>query len=354
MSRESRETFLQNYFSDVRSIGMLFLVCALIAILTHLFNQIGLLVNFAFSLSFGVPISLLESFLRTRRRPFSDRVINVLSVAIGCCVGMVFVYSYLVWAGHIEFGYIGPMLFINFAIAFMFSASAFYFFWAQYRTQSLTLALRSEQLKAAEHDSLRQQAENRLLQSQMEPHFLFNTLATVQSLIDIDAQQAKHMIGDLSSMLRASMSNASRDQCPLSQEIALVHAYLNIQKVRFGDRLHVRVHIDEHLNTVPIMPMLIQPLVENSVRHAAEGSMQAVTVHLDVREMDGRIRIRVTDDGSGSSTSAAGNGLSLQNIRQRLSNRYGESGTLESGATETGWLSELCFPIPPVTAERPS
>ncbi|EAR07537.1 sensor histidine kinase [Reinekea blandensis] len=351
MSTDTRETFLHNYFSDLRSIGLLLLVCALIAVLTHLFNQIGWLVNFGFSLSFGIPISILESFLRTRSWGLSDRTINLLSIIIGCIIGMVAVYSYLVWAGHIPFGYFGPLLFVNFAIAFMFSAAAFYFFWSQYRTQSLTLALQAEQLKVAENNSLRQQAENRLLQAQMEPHFLFNTLATVQSLIDIDAQQAKYMIGDLSNILRASMSNASRDDCLLSQELELVHAYLSIQRVRFGDRLRVEERVDSSLLDETMMPMLIQPLIENSVRHAAEGAMQPVTIELDISAQQGVLKIEIADNGAGSSATHNGHGLSLTNIRQRLNNRYGDQATLQSGPTEQGWRSVIRFPMQPETEE---
>lgn len=345
MSEQQRETFLQNYFSDPRSIAMLFIVCGFIATLTHLFNQIGLLINFGFSLGFGVPISVLESYFRTRKNPWPDMVINVVSVVLGCFIGIIGVYSFLVLGEYVPFGYFGPLLFVNFAIAMFFSASAFYIFWSRYRNQTLTMALQSEQLKAAENENLRQKAENRLLQAQMEPHFLFNTLANIQSLIDIDQAMAKRMIGDLSSMLRAAMNNSSRDGCSLSQELDLVRAYLNIQKVRFGDRLRVKESIDPMLLNVPVLPMLIQPLVENSVKHATEKAMSEITISLSVQVEDGQVQVCVQDDGDNSDGSTQGNGLSLNNIRQRLTNRYGDQASLNSRSTDTGWRTDIFFPM---------
>lgn len=345
MTDVKRKKFLEEYFSNPRSIVLLFVVCAFIAVCTHLFNQLGLLINFGFSLGFGIPISLLESFLRTRRRPWPDMVINVVSVVGGCLIGIVLVYSFLVFNGYIPFGFFGPLLFINFAIAMFFSASAFYFFWSLYRTQALTLALQAEKLKAAESENMRQTAENRLLQSQMEPHFLFNTLANIQSLIDFDSEQAKQTVADLSNMLRAAMTNASRDRCQLDQELELVRAYLNIQKVRFGDRLKVTEHIDPTLLNEPVLPMLVQPLVENSVKHAAEASMQSVTIEIIVRQDDGLLKIEVVNDGGQTEPNLTGNGISLNNIRQRLELQFGSQASLHSQPTENGWRSRLTLPM---------
>jgi sensor histidine kinase YesM len=240
----------------------------------------------------------------------------------------------------------GSLFYINFGIAFIFSGIAFYFFWSRYRNQTLTLALKNQQLKAAELENLKQQAENRLLQAQMEPHFLFNTLANIQSLVDIEPKLAKQLIGDLSNMLRASLNYSTQDHCRLSEELEFVRAYLSIQRVRLGDRLIVNEEIQSSLLDETMMPMLIQPLVENAIRHGVEKSIHPVTLTLTVEEDGHHLVIRIEDDHQVVSASDGGFGITLNNIRHRLHNRYGERATIVSraNANATGWVSELRIP----------
>jgi len=339
------QTFWRGYFAHKKSIVMLVLVCFFIAILTNLFNQIGLLVNMGFSLCFGVPISMLETFFRTRKNPMHDTLINVLAVLLGCAFGTFCVYGFLVWQEYIPFGYFGELFLVNFGIAFIFSTAAFYFFWSRYRNQELTLALKDQQLKAAELQNLRQRAENRLLQSQMEPHFLFNTLANIQTLVDMDPKSAKAMIADLSLMLRSSLKNSSQDSCSLEQELSLVRAYLSIQSVRVGERLHIKEDIDESLLAINIIPMIMQPLVENSIKHGVEKSIGDVFLTIKVACENECLILEIADNCSGTKESGTGLGISLNNIRQRLSNRYSDRATLVSEKQISGWQNKITIPL---------
>ena len=287
---------------------------------------------------------MIETFFQTRRNKMPDWVINMMSVLMGASIGSSTVYTYLVMHGHIEFGDFGRWFWINFGFGVFMSAVAFYFFWSRYRNQTLTLELKDQQLKASELEALKQQAENRLLQSQMEPHFLFNTLANIQSLVDIDPDKAKAMIGHLSQMLRASLANSSHDSCSLAQELHLVRAYLAIQKVRLGDRLIVVEDIEEALESKTVLPMSIQPLVENTVKHAIEQSVEAVTLTISAHEEDDVLCIVVRDTGK-SDDSSNGLGISLENIRKRLKNRFGEQASISSQAQPQGWQTELRLPL---------
>jgi sensor histidine kinase YesM len=320
--------------------------------MTNALNGMGYGWNVLFSFCYGFPISLIETFLRTRPKPASEATINFLSVALGSVVGTVVVYTYLIKKEIIPIGEISWELILNFGFGFSISAIAFYFFWSRYRNQSLTLALRDQQLKAAELENLKQQAENRLLQSQMEPHFLFNTLANIQSLIDIDADMAKGMINDLSQMLRASLKNSSQDQCTVNQEMALVRAYLNIQSVRIGDRLTVEETIEVDASHRKIIPMIIQPLLENSIKHGVEQCVGNCTIELSAYVTKQALIIKVEDNCASATSSTPGHGLSLNNIQTRLTNTYGNQAKLISEKTDLGWFTQVTIPF--IAAEDPS
>lgn len=344
LSEELEMNFFKAYFENPKSVLLLVVVCAFIAILTNALNDIGYFSNLLFSFSYGFPISLIETFLQTRKKKLPESLINVISVSVGALFGSATVYAYLVFNGFIDAGDFGRWFWINFGFGVFMSAVAFYFFWSQYRNQALTLALRNQQLKASELEMLKQQAENRLLQSQMEPHFLFNTLANIQSLVDIDPARAKSMIGHLSQMLRGSLANSASDRCTLDQEMQIVRAYLAIQSVRIGDRLIVEEHIDETLNQYNVLPMSIQPLVENTVKHAVENSISKVKLQVSARRVDDHLCITVQDTGKVTSHKK-GHGISLSNIRQRLRNQFGEHASLISEPQEEGWMTVLQLPL---------
>lgn len=345
MTTRKKPSALKNYFSEIKSLAILLVVCTVVATFFNFLNDLGFWINVGFSLGFGIPITLIETVLRTYFRKLSELIISLISVFGGCSVGMVIVYAYLVSIGVFPFGEVSLIFFLNFAIALGVSGLSFYLFWSQYRNKTLALALKTEQLKAAENANLRQQAENRLLQTQMEPHFLFNTLATVQTLIDIDPPAAKQTIGDLSGILRAAMSNAERDECLLEEELAIVRAYLNIQSLRFGDRLIVEENIDESTLKAAVLPMTIQPLVENSIRHAVEHALKPVTVQITIKRTDEALTIVVTDNGEHDSPQSKGNGVSVVNIQKRLKNRFGENAHFTSTAAKPGWRSEFKIPV---------
>jgi sensor histidine kinase YesM len=342
---DSKKGLWAVYTSNVRSIGFLIVVCSVIALATNFINEVGYWQNLIFSFCYGFPISLIETQMRLWRRPLPDYLINIISVLIGSFIGTSVVYSYLVKNNIVPFGEMSALLIFNFGFGFAISAAAFYFFWSRYRNQALTLALRDQQLKAAELENLKQQAEYRLLQSQMEPHFLFNTLANIQSLIDIDAHAAKNMVSDLSQMLRASLKYSSQEFCTVEQEINLVRAYLGIQSIRMGERLIINESIAEDALACSIIPMVIQPLVENSIKHGVEKSTGTCTIELVVNMEGEKIDICVSDDCKSALASNPGHGISLKNINQRIHSRFGDAATLTSEQTEQGWSTRISLPI---------
>ncbi|HEY8878353.1 MAG TPA: sensor histidine kinase [Roseateles sp.] len=175
------------------------------------------------------------------------------------------------------------------------------------------------------------EAQLKLLQGQIEPHFLFNTLANVQSLIDFDPERAKLMLERFTDYLRASLGQLRGDSTTLAQEFAMLEAYLGLMQLRMGERLKVQLSLPADLGSVELPPLLAQPLVENAIHHGLEPKIAGGTVAVSARRVDGRLWIEVADDGQGldAPKRRGGNGVALGNIRERLKARFGPSATLE-------------------------
>ena len=175
------------------------------------------------------------------------------------------------------------------------------------------------------------QAQLQLLQAQIEPHMLFNTLANLQGLIAIDPDRAQAMLDQLIVYLRATLSSSRGSGTTLGQEFALMEAYLGLMAVRMGERLRFTLDLPDALRAVPIAPMLLQPLVENAILHGLEPKIDGGHVHVGARAADGLLSITIGDTGLGleaASAKSGGTRLGLANTRERLHAMYGERAAL--------------------------
>ena len=177
-----------------------------------------------------------------------------------------------------------------------------------------------------------ERAEKQLLQShlnvlrlQLEPHFLFNALNAISSEVAGNPELARDMIEDLGSLLRLSLDYQDRNEISLSQEITLLEHYLAIQKIRFGERLNVRMLIEPDVETALVPCMLLQPIVENAIRHGLGGRMSGGTVEVIANRANGHVEIRVRDNGVGLPPGwqmGSNRGLGLKVTRERLAGLY--------------------------------
>jgi sensor histidine kinase YesM len=209
----------------------------------------------------------------------------------------------------------------------MFGVVITYFFVSREQIAQSQARIQEEKIKRLTSEKKAAEAHLRLLQAQIEPHFLFNTLSNVVSLLDNSPQKAKSMLVDLIQYLRASLSKIRREQATLGQEMEMIAAYLNIFQVRMGDRLRYHIDLPENLTTVFFPPMLIQPLVENAVKHGLEPRIEGGEIRIRGELKDGRLRMEVTDTGGGFEESAEG-GVGLSSIRERLQSLYSGKGRL--------------------------
>ena len=212
--------------------------------------------------------------------------------------------------------------------------------------------LAGERARAAERREARfrnaaRAAELRSLRYQVNPHFLFNTLNSLSSLVMTGkAERAEEMIQGLSSFYRHSLAEDPTGDVDLADEIDLQRHYLSVEALRFPDRLRMRIDLPDDLADARIPGMILQPLVENSVKYAVAASNRPVTIVIAARAEYGRLVITVSDDGPGNPGGPEqGFGIGLANVRDRLAARFGEDAMIVSGPVEEGYRSELHLPL---------
>ncbi len=208
-------------------------------------------------------------------------------------------------------------------------------------TERLRLESRQEQLS-------RQMAETRLhlLQAQIEPHFLFNTLASAQQLAVDKAPEAAQLLGHLTRFLRAAMPRWREGEATLGQEIELIAAYLAIMQTRLGARLAYDIAMPPELAPLPFPSAMLMTLVENAIKHGIEPLKEGGEVRVSVQRDGARLVALIADTGAGMGATV-GAGVGLDNIRERLKVRYGDAAALELAANEPrGFIARLEMPCP--------
>lgn len=218
-----------------------------------------------------------------------------------------------------------------------------------------TLAARqNEQIAATAR--LLAEARLRALQAQIEPHFLYNTLANVLSLIGPDPGRAQHMLERFIDYLRASLSASRAQQSTLGAEADLARAYLDVMAVRMGARLRYRIDVPDDLRGVAIAPMLLQPLLENAIAHGLEPMVDGGDVVLEARLLDdGVLRLQVGDTGAGLTDAPPrpGGGVGMANLRERLRSLYGEGARVQLLENQpSGLIVRLLLPHHPQPPSR--
>jgi hypothetical protein len=166
------------------------------------------------------------------------------------------------------------------------------------------------------------EAQLKLMQAQVEPHFLFNTLASVQFLTETDPPKAGQMLGHLLAYLRAALPHLRSGSSTLGQEIELARAYLSIMQMRMGSRLAFSVALPESLRAAPFPPMLLMSVVENAVKHGIEPKAEGGSIRIEAQQDDETVTVSVVDTGQGLS-GEIGRGVGLTNLRERLQALYG-------------------------------
>jgi hypothetical protein len=214
------------------------------------------------------------------------------------------------------------------------------------RNQALAFELERSELERQALD-----ARLRLVQAQVEPHFLFNTLANVRELVETGSPRASNLLNSLIAYLRAAVPRLNEPAVTLGQEFELVRAYLEVMQTRMPDRLQFTIDADERSRVLFCPPMTLLTLVENAVRHGIDPSEEGGRIDVRVRVQEGRCHAEVVDTGVGLEDAGHGLGTGLSNLRERLQAAFGGDARLQLLSLEPhGVRAELAFPaLPSVT-----
>jgi signal transduction histidine kinase len=209
-------------------------------------------------------------------------------------------------------------------------------------------------LRAAQLETRLAEAQLQALQRQLHPHFLFNTLNAISALMHRDVNAADQMLARLSDLLRMALDQPGAQEITLKDELEFLEKYLEIEQTRFGDRLTVRFDVDPETLDALVPNLVLQPLVENSIRHAIAPRIEPGTIEVRARRAGDALRLQVVDNGPGlRPASRPGGGVGLANTRMRLEHLYGGRGQLTLVEPPDGGLvAAVTLPFRPVTDDQ--
>jgi sensor histidine kinase YesM len=322
-------------YTSWSSLGYTVLFCLAIALLLWVMDFINpLLPLITVSLSIGLSINLTFIMAQDRLSQFlSPYLAAVPLTAVGLSIGLAI--AGLLVAGKPTLFFSDDYATLLIGVFFAIVGSSIFMIRSQLLAAQAQLAEAEAQHQAQE--KLLLETELKLLQAQIEPHFLFNTLSNVVGLIHKDPQAAEETLLNLTTLLRSSLQRTRDTTTTLAQELTMVEAYLKIQSIRMQDRLRYDFipagiveagsELHDQMQAHALPPLLLQPLVENAVKHGIDPSETGGNVSITVTTANNRLDITIADTGVGMSTTAKA-GTGLDNVRQRLHALYGERASL--------------------------
>ena len=270
---------------------------------------------------------LFTAATNLRQRPLPRWTAQVLSIVVGSFLGTML-------AGIVKGRDIASMfnerfygVLITMGLGIGFGAMAVWVYFFRERESRHAAELARAQAERAQLEKNVLQAQLALMQAQVEPHFLFNTLANVQHLVETDPASASRMLESLIQYLRAALPRMREDATTIGREADMARAFLDIHRMRMGSRLEYALEVPEALRCRPFPPMMLISLVENAIKHGVDPCCEAGSVTIKASEEGGKLRFAVADSGLGISP-RKGTGVGLSNIRERLKALYGTSARL--------------------------
>ncbi|MFK7914165.1 MAG: sensor histidine kinase [Pseudomonadales bacterium] len=320
--------------------------CIAIALLLWVLGVSDLQASLIVSLCIGLSINTAFVLFQDRLEQFMPAYLAPIPIQIG---GLGFGLIAGAWITLDD-----PWFFFRYAqttvmLGLFFGVTGYLIFGTRARLADTNAQLALAQQETADQERQLANTQLKLLQAQIEPHFLFNTISNASSLIHSDPDAAEATLENLSVLLRASLGRTREADTTVGQELNFLEAYLKIAKIRMGDRLQFTVAVDPVLHGVRLPPLLLQPLAENAVVHGIEPKPEGGTINISGTLHDDQLLLRVTDSGVGMGNSTAHsdqhNGTALTNIRERLRALYGERGQLRLlDNAESGVTAELSIP----------
>ncbi|MBD1569327.1 MULTISPECIES: sensor histidine kinase [Aliivibrio] len=336
---ERKETIMQL----VKSLLITTVFCVVIAMMTSNIWPSPFYEHVIISLGYGYSAVLcsfvLENNFPTLKKAYSTVLAMVLSITLGTFHASLWLNKYDDFA---TLEALQPIVLLG----LIFTAICFYYFHATEKTMLAEQALALSKRKQLEQEKALVLSQLSQLQSQIEPHFLFNTLANISALIELDSNKAQLMLEKLTDLLRGSLKTNRNPLITIEQEIELLNAYLSIQQIRLGDRLTYDID-NQIIESISLPPLLIQPLVENAITHGIEPSAQGGHLMVQFKQENNQFIVVISDNGIGleSVPPSKGHGMSLNNIKQRLHDLFDGSASVRITENKDGGVNaELIIP----------
>nr|WP_240148065.1 histidine kinase [Luteibacter yeojuensis] len=269
-----------------------------------------------------------------------------LLVALTQMMAQLFVFWTLCGPGHAPVHTFAGFVGMQFAYNYHLSLLTYWLILVVLRGLESRRRLRDEQWRSSQLEVQLAQSQLQALRMQLQPHFLFNTLNAISALALAEPLRARLMIARLSDFLRMTLEQRHAQQVPLSREVEFLRCYLDIQQVRFQDRLSTRLDMAEDTLHAAVPSMILQPLVENALRHGLLAKTEPGSLHIASHREGQLLRLRVDDDGLGLPPEGPTEGLGLGNTRARLDVLFGAAASMELTRNAGGGTRvELCFPF---------
>ncbi|NOH50685.1 sensor histidine kinase [Vibrio rotiferianus] len=299
---------------------------------------VHVLVSFGFGYS-----AIFFSWLIDRLFPTIPRMIEVVCSLVACLLFGVINAQF--WLG--EYFGISDMIPVG-LMGLLFSGMCYFYFYSREKEAVAQRELESIKREKAEQDRALLLSQLKQMQSQIEPHFLFNTLANISALMSQDVDKAKLMLEQLTALLRATLKSSREEHTTIDNETALLEAYLGIQQTRLGDRLSYKIEVEEGLGRTELPPMMLQPLIENAIIHGIEPKREGGEVSLQIKREQQNLQIEVRDTGVGLNhvSGHMGSGVGLSNLKQRVEALFLGKGEVSiSESAQGGVCIRLSWPI---------
>ena len=282
----------------------------------------------------GILLTHLFRYFILRFHWLKLKVVPLIPLVLAASILMGIVFLISDYAVDLLLGqYIDTIDFWSRSIKQLFSFSIYFFFWSViYFGFHFFERAREQEIKNIRLTSSKNEVELLNLRTQLNPHFMFNSMNSIRALIDEDPERAKSAITKLSNLLRSTLLAGKKDLLPFEEELEIVRDYLDLEKIRFEERLDYNIEIESELQKKPFPPLLLQTLVENAVKHGISNLSAGGEVKILAQASDERMIITVTNSGSykpGSKRRSTG--IGLENSIKRLSIMFGGRAMLEIG-----------------------
>ncbi|MEK6287833.1 MAG: histidine kinase [Acidobacteriota bacterium] len=264
--------------------------------------------------------------------------------AIGCLIAVFILTRMGIFPPAHYWVYFRSTLVVAIVIALIIGVSRYLYEGLKHRLEVTTRKLQLKELEEERARKLAIEARLSSLESRIHPHFLFNTLNSISSLIQEDPKLAERLVERLAALLRFSLDSNQTSTVPLGRELKIVNDYLEIEKARFGDKLHYSIDVPAELQAIEVPPLSVQTLVENSLKHVVAARREGGEVRITARLAGSRVTIEVRDDGPGFNADAIKAGHGLDNLQSRLTALFDEQAALELSRRDN--LTAVTISIP--------